>query len=52
MWPALLRQLKYEDYFVKRALPATAKPYREDFHASALGQAPAQTVPAQAFPAE
>ncbi|HCY98829.1 MAG: fatty acid desaturase [Rhodobacterales bacterium RIFCSPHIGHO2_02_FULL_62_130] len=52
MWPALLRQLKYEDYFVKRALPATAKPYREDFHVSALGQAPAQTVPAQAFPAE
>jgi fatty acid desaturase len=38
MWPALLRQLKYEDYFIKRALPATAKPYREDFHAAALGQ--------------
>ena len=32
MWPALKRQLTYEDYFVKRTLPATAKPYREDFH--------------------
>lgn len=37
MWPALKRQLKYEDYFLKRDLPATAKPYREDFHAAALG---------------
>ena len=33
MWPALIRQLKYEDYFIKRDLPATAKPYREEFHA-------------------
>lgn len=41
MWPALVRQLKYEDYFVKRALPATAKPYREDFHVAALGEASA-----------
>jgi fatty acid desaturase len=32
MWPALVRQLKYEDYFIKRELPPTAKPYREDFH--------------------
>jgi len=39
MWPALKRQLKYEDFFLKRELPATAKPYREDFHASALGAA-------------
>ena len=29
MVPALLRQLKYEDYFLKRELPPTAKPYRE-----------------------
>jgi hypothetical protein len=27
-----LRQLRYEDYFVKRELPATAKPYREELH--------------------
>jgi fatty acid desaturase len=29
MIPALIRQLKYEDYFVKRELPPGAKPYRE-----------------------
>jgi fatty acid desaturase len=39
MWPALVRQLRYEDYFLKRELPPTAKPYREDFHAEALGAA-------------
>ena len=39
MWPALIRQLKHEDYFVHRALPATAKPYRDDFHMAALGAA-------------
>jgi len=32
MWPALKRQLFQEDYFLKRELPPTAKPYREDFH--------------------
>jgi fatty acid desaturase len=30
MIPAFLRQLRNEDYFVRRELPATAKPYRED----------------------
>ncbi len=35
MWPALIRQLRYEDFFIKRELPATAKPYREEFHAEA-----------------
>lgn len=40
MWPALKRQLAYEDYFLKRDLPASAKPYREDFHMAALGAAP------------
>lgn len=39
MWPALRRQLKNEDFFLKRELPATAKPYREDFHNAALGTA-------------
>lgn len=39
MWPALKRQLKYEDHFIRRELPPTAKPYREDFHADALGAA-------------
>ncbi len=37
--PILRRQLAYEDVFLKRDLPPTAKPYREDFHAAALGAA-------------
>jgi fatty acid desaturase len=41
MWPALVRQLKYEDYFIKRELPAGAKPYREGFHAFVPGATPA-----------
>lgn len=39
MIPAFWRQLKNEDYFLKRELPATARPYREDLHAAALGTA-------------
>ena len=39
MWPAFKRQLRYEDYFLSRDLPPTAKPYREDFHMDALGDA-------------
>lgn len=39
MWPAIRRQLHNEDYFLLRELPATAKPYRDDFHARALGAA-------------
>jgi fatty acid desaturase len=31
MVPAFIRQLRNEDYFIKRELPATAKPYREEF---------------------
>lgn len=46
MWPALRRQLAYEDFFLKRDLPPTAKPYREDFHRAALGDLP------DALPAE
>jgi fatty acid desaturase len=42
MWPALRRQLAYEDYFLKRDLPVTAKPYRIDFHEGALGSAAAE----------
>ena len=30
MIPAFVRQLRYEDYFIKRELPPTAKPYREE----------------------
>ncbi len=32
MWPAVLRQLRYEDYFLKRELPPTAKPYKAELH--------------------
>jgi fatty acid desaturase len=32
MVPAFLRQLRNEDYFLKRELPPTAKPYREELH--------------------
>ncbi|WP_274426927.1 fatty acid desaturase family protein [Chelativorans sp. YIM 93263] len=32
MLPAFLRQLRYEDYFIKRELPPTARPYRAEFH--------------------
>ena len=32
MIPAFLRQLRNEDYFLKRQLPPTAKPYRDEFH--------------------
>jgi fatty acid desaturase len=31
MVPAFLRQLRYEDYFLKRELPPTARPYRAEF---------------------
>ena len=30
VWPVLIRQLRYQDVFLKRELPATAKPYRVD----------------------
>jgi fatty acid desaturase len=32
MIPAFLRQLRYEDYYLRRELPPTARPYRESFH--------------------
>lgn len=44
MTPALIRQLRYEDYFIERALPPTARPYKAEFHTdqAALAAAPAQ----------
>jgi len=32
VWPTLLRQLRYENAFLKRELPSTARPYRSEFH--------------------
>lgn len=37
VWSSVRRQLGNEDYFLKRHLPPGARPYREDFHAAALG---------------
>ena len=39
MWPALRRQLADAEYCIPRDLPPTARPYRTDFHAAALGAA-------------
>jgi fatty acid desaturase len=39
MWPALKRQLMNEEHYVRRDLPPTAQPYREDLHSTALGAA-------------
>ena len=33
VWPALKRQLRHPDWFLKKELPASAKPYRPEFHA-------------------
>ncbi|MFC6489173.1 fatty acid desaturase family protein [Nitratireductor sp. GCM10026969] len=42
MLPTFLRQLRYEDYFIKRELPPSAKPYRAEFHDLALPAAAAE----------
>ncbi len=39
MIPAFLRQLRNEDYFLKRDLPTTARPYRDEFHGEPAVQA-------------
>ena len=40
VWPILKRQLRHEDYFLRRQLLTTAKPYPEDLYTEALkGQA-------------
>ena len=54
MWPAFRRQLAYEDFFLKRELPPTARPYRDEFHAISPGLPPGQPdiTSAPATPAE
>jgi fatty acid desaturase len=42
MWPALRLQINDEDYYIRRELPPSAKPYREDFHTAALGASAAK----------
>lgn len=39
MLPALIRQLRNEDYFLRRELPPTARPYREEFHNEVMAPA-------------
>jgi len=39
--PAVRRQIRSEEYYLRRDLPPSAKPYREDLHVEALG------IPAQ-----
>jgi fatty acid desaturase len=41
-WPVVLRQLRYEDYFLLRRLPATARPYRSDLHDMGMPAAAAE----------
>jgi fatty acid desaturase len=53
--PILRRQLDYHDDFLKRDLPPTARPYREDLHAAALGETASLPTPdnsVSAVPAE
>ncbi len=52
MWPAFRRQLKYEDYHLKRELPPTAKPYRDELHQVSSGTPAATVALANALPAE
>ena len=52
VWPAFRRQLRHEDYFLKRALPPTAKPYREDLHRISPGTPVGPATPPHALPAE
>ena len=40
--PALKRQMTEPEYYVRRELPASARPYREDLHERALGAVPAE----------
>jgi len=42
VFPVLLRQLRNEDYFLKRELPSTARPYREEFHKVNMAAAAAE----------
>jgi fatty acid desaturase len=44
MIPAWKRQLKYEDYFIKRELPPTAKPYRDELHVAQVPDLAAVTA--------
>ncbi|UVC06543.1 fatty acid desaturase family protein [Rhizobium sp. TH2] len=38
-WPVVKRQLRYEDFYLKRELPPTARPYKAEFHDLPVGAA-------------
>jgi fatty acid desaturase len=42
MIPALLRQQKEPDYYIRKVLPPTAKPFRDEFHQDVPGAMPAE----------
>jgi fatty acid desaturase len=44
MIPAFLRQLRNENYFIKRELPPTARPYRDELHTAQVGALTAQAA--------
>ena len=39
VWPVVKRQLRYEDFYLKRELPPTARPYKAEFHDMPVGAA-------------
>jgi fatty acid desaturase len=39
VWPVLLKQLQYENFYLKRELPPTARPYKAEFHDMPVGAA-------------
>jgi fatty acid desaturase len=39
VWPVLLKQLRYEDHYLRRELPPSARPYRPELHKFALAAA-------------
>jgi fatty acid desaturase len=44
MIPAWLHQLRYEDYFLRRELPPTARPYRDELHTAQVDALTAQAA--------
>jgi fatty acid desaturase len=39
VWPVLVKQLRYEDHYLRRELPPSARPYRDELHKFTLAAA-------------
>jgi fatty acid desaturase len=39
VWPVLIKQLRYEDFYLRRELPPSARPYRMELHDMPVGAA-------------